>query len=325
MKIGGPASYVADVTTQDELQRVCENAKKLNQPIYAIGGGSNLIVHDEGFHGVIIHNKIPGIEVVSQDDVSTTIKAGSGEPWDALVSFAVDMGLSGIEAMSGIPGTVGAAPVQNIGAYGQELGDTFVSLQAYDLTTDQFLELSWEDCRFSYRQSIFRGEAIGKYIIINITLRLLKNQPEPPFYDSLQKYFDNKSITEYTVQTVRDAVLDIRLNKLPDPKILPNTGSFFKNVIVENWKVNDIRTTYPEMPAFPYDDTHQKISAGWLIEHCDLKGEVLHGMKVHDDNAVVLINQSATSYADLAAARDEIIATVRDKFQIILEQEPLEL
>lgn len=325
MRIGGPANYVADVTTRDELQQIYHNAKKLDQPVYVIGGGSNLIVVDKGFEGIIAHMKIPGIEIVADDTESTTVQAGAGEIWDNLVKYSVDNGLNGIAAMSGIPGTVGAAPVQNIGAYGQEIADTLVSLEAYDIHSDKFVTLSWEDCSFSYRNSIFRGAAAGKYIIVNVTIKLYKSSPEPPFYDSLQKRLDDLGVTTYTLQTIRDNVLGIRADKLPDPTLLPNAGSFFKNAIVENWKVNDMRIEYPDMPSYEMDDDHSKIPAGWLIENVDLKGATLSGMKVHDKNAVVLINESATGYADLAAAREDIIGAVRDKFQIILQQEPLEL
>lgn len=327
MKLGGNASYVADVTSPDDVQYVFHNRGKPIQPVYVIGGGSNLIAHDEGFPGIIILNKIMGIEIIDDNPSSTTVAVGGGESWDGLVKFTVDRNLSGIEAMSGIPGTVGAAPVQNIGAYGQELADTFVSLEAYDTTSDAFVTLKWEDCNFSYRSSIFRTTDIGRYVIIKVTLTLQKKLPEPPFYDALQKYLDTQGtdIRSVTVSTIRDAVLSIRANKLPDPTLLPNTGSFFKNAIVEKWKADDLLKTYVDMPTYPVDENHVKIPAGWLIETAELKGEVLHGMKVHDGNAVVLVNQSATSYADLAAAREEIVSTVRDKFQIALEQEPLEL
>ncbi len=325
MRLGGNASYVADVTNATELRQIYLNAKNISQPVYVVGGGSNLIAHDDGFKGVIVHNKIPSITVVSDDALSTTIKAGAGGPWDRLVMFAVEKNLSGIEAMSGIPGTVGAAPVQNIGAYGQELADTFVSLEAYDTTTDTFVQLSSEDCSFSYRHSIFRGDAAGRYVITHVTLRLLKKPLEPPFYGSLQKYFDDAGVTLYSANIIRDAVLAIRASKLPDPTKLPNAGSFFKNPIVEPWLADPIRAEYPDAPMYAMDEKRVKIPAGWLIEQCNLKGQVLHGMKVHEDNAVVLINESATTYQDLADARSEIISTVRDKFRITLEQEPLEL
>lgn len=327
MKLGGNANYVAEVTSTAELQQIYANSKKINQPVYVIGGGSNLIVHDEGFPGLIIHNKIMGITILEDGPESTTIKANGGESWDGLVKYAVDLNLSGIEAMSGIPGTVGAAPVQNIGAYGQELSTTFISLEAYDTTNDTFVTLQWDDCGFSYRNSIFRSTDAGRYIITSVTLTLYKKAPEAPFYDALEKYFAEHNIDSATatVQAIRDAVLKIRANKLPDPAKWPNSGSFFKNTVVETWKANDIKNTYDNLPTYPVDEGHVKIPSGWLIETCDLKGEVLHGMRVHDGNAVVLINESATSYNDLASARDEIIGAVRDKFQIILEQEPLEL
>ena len=325
MKIGGNANYVADVTTREELQQVYRNAKKLNQPVYIIGGGSNLIAHDEGFAGIIVHNKITGIEIIADDNQSTTIKSGGGEIWDDLAKFSVDHNLSGIEAMSGIPGTVGAAPVQNIGAYGQELADNFISLEAYDTERDEFVLLTWNDCGFSYRHSIFRGESQGRYAIYSITVKLLKKLLEPPFYDSLQKRFDTLHITSYTPQIIRDNVLAIRTDKLPDPIRLPNAGSFFKNPIIEQWQLDAIKADYPDVTAFSIDDGKYKVPAGWLIEASGLKGEVIQGIKVHEGNAVVLINQSAGSYTDLAAAREEIIGSVRDTFQIILEQEPLEL
>jgi UDP-N-acetylmuramate dehydrogenase len=325
MRIGGNASYVIEATTPQELLQAYVNAKNLQQQTYIIGGGSNLIAHDEGFKGVIIRNQIPGMSVVADDQDSTTIKAGGGETWDNLVAYSVERGLSGIEAMSRIPGTVGAAPVQNIGAYGQELADTLVSLEAYDIDNNRFVTLSWDDCGFSYRHSIFRGNALGKYAITSVTVKLYKKLPTPPFYDSLQKYFDDLGVTDFTPQSVRDAVTVIRSTKLPDPTILPNSGSFFKNAVVEDWQVDLLRATYPDMPSYQLGEKRSKVPAGWLIDQCDLKGKVFNGIKVHEGNAVVLINESAQSYEDLANARDEIIGMVRDKFQIMLTQEPLEL
>lgn len=327
MRIGGNANYVVDITSVEELQQLCQNSKKLGQPVYVIGGGSNLIAHDEGYPGVIIVNKIMGIEELEETETTMTIAAGAGEIWDNLVKYTVEKNLQGIEAMSGIPGTVGAAPVQNIGAYGQELTNTFVSLEAYDTQTDGFVTIAWEECNFAYRSSIFRTTASGRYIITRVTLTLNKKRPEPPFYDSVEKYLESKQIgtMAVTVQDIREAVLDIRSEKLPDPAVVPNTGSFFKNAIVENWQANDLSTNFPDVPTYTVDENHMKIAAGWLIENVNLKGEVLHGIKVHDKNAVVLINDSATGYADLAAAREQIITSVRDKFQIVLEQEPIEL
>lgn len=325
MRLGGPARFFADAHTIEELVGLYRNAKKLDQPVFIMGGGSNLIAHDEGFKGLVVRNAIQGFDILADNAESTTIKVGGGEIWDSVVERTVTRGLAGIEALSAIPGTTGAGPVQNIGAYGQEIADTFVSLEAYDTQTDQLVQLSWEDCGFSYRHSIFRGSAEGRYVILTVTLKLYKKAPEPPFYEALQKYLDKNNITDYSVQSIRNAVIDIRANKLPDPKVVANSGSFFKNSIVEAWKLKELQIEYEGMPSYKMDDEHFKVPTGWLIEETGLKGEVMHGMKVHTGNALVLINESASSYADLAAARDEIIAAVRDKFQITIEQEPLEV
>ncbi|MCA9335245.1 UDP-N-acetylmuramate dehydrogenase, partial [Candidatus Saccharibacteria bacterium] len=182
------------------------------------------------------------------------------------------------------------------------------------------------DCNFSYRSSIFRSTESGHYAILSVTLQFQKTPLQPPFYDSLQKRFDQNNITNFTPQIIRENVLAIRADKLPNPSTTPNAGSFFKNPIIEAWKVDDIRSNgYSDLPTYPVDETYMKIPAGWLIEQCDLKGEILHGIRIHDKNAVVLINQSATGYEDLKNAKDQIISAVSEKFQIILEQEPLEL
>ena len=325
MKLGGPARFFAEVHTPEELQATYQNAQAKQIPVFVIGGGSNLIAQDEGYQGLILRMRIPGFEVVKDDLNSTTIKIGAGENWDATVARTVDMNLSGIEAMSSIPGTVGAAPVQNIGAYGQEISGTMVSLEAYDTAENAFVTLQNEECEFNYRHSIFRGSQAGRYIITSITLELSKNQPSAPFYDSLQAYLDQHSISIYTHQSIRDAVIDIRKDKLPDPAVKPSAGSFFKNAIVEEWQLNDIRKTYPEVKAYAMGDGNFKLYTGWLIEQSGFKGQLLHGMRVNEKNCLVLINESATGYSDLAEARDEIIIKVRDTFRVEIEQEPLEI
>jgi len=325
MKLGGPARFMVEVRTSEEVRTVYDNAASKNIPIFILGGGSNVIARDEGFAGIVIRVRIPGFEIVADDINTTTIKIGAGENWDSVVKRSVDMHLSGIEAMSWIPGTAGAAPVQNVGAYGQEIADTLVSLEAYDSQTKSFVILQNEACGFAYRDSIFRGDQKGRYVITSITIKLSKSLPQPPFYDALQTYFDAHNINIFTQEIVRDAVIAIRTDKLPDPTITPNTGSFFKNAIVENWQLAELQQTYPEMRVFDMGNGTSKVPTGWLIEQTGLKGHTLHGMRVHDKNALVLINESATGYADLAAARDEIIGAVRDKFRIQIEQEPLEL
>lgn len=325
MKLGGSARFMTDALTPEDVQNICHNAKAQNLPIFILGGGSNTIVRDEGFNGIVIRNRIPGFTTTEDTPASATLRIGAGENWDSVVARAVDMNLVGIEALSNIPGTAGAAPVQNIGAYGQELSDTLEFVDAYDTETDTFVALSAADCGLSYRHSIFRGDASGRYVITAITLKLYKSLPLPPFYKALEDYFAAHNITIFTPQSIRDAVIAIRADKLPDPTKQPNTGSFFKNAIVEDWLLNDLKQTYPDIPTYDMPDGTYKVPTGWLIEQTGLKGQTLHGMHVHDKNALVLINESATSYADLAEARDEIITAVRDKFRITIEQEPLEI
>lgn len=325
MRLGGNARFMTEAHTPEEVAEVYRNAKAQNLPIFVLGGGSNIIVHDEGFNGIVIRNRIPGFDIVEDSASSTTIRIGAGENWDEVVKRTVDMRLNGIEAMSAIPGTAGAAPVQNVGAYGQEIADTLVSLEAYDSATDSFVVLQNADCGFSYRHSIFRGDAIGRYVVTAITLKLYKASPQPPFYKAIEDYFAANNITIFTPQIIRDAVIKIRADKLPDPNVTPNTGSFFKNALVEDWQLTDLRKEYPDIPTYDMPDGKFKVPTGWLIEQTGLKGKTLHGMRVHDKNALVLINESAASYSDLAAARDEISGAVRDQFRITIEQEPLEI
>lgn len=325
MKLGGNARFMTDVHTPDEIAAVYRNSKQQQLPVFILGGGSNIIVRDEGFNGIVVRNRIPGFDIVDDQPTATTLRIGAGEEWDNVVARTVDMHLTGIEAMSAIPGTAGAAPVQNVGAYGQEIADVLVSLEAYDSETDSFVVLQNADCEFSYRHSIFRGSAMGRYVITAITISLFKSAPQPPFYGAVQTYLNDNGITLVTPQVIRDAVIAIRTNKLPDPAVTPNTGSFFKNAVIEDWQLADLRTEYPDVPTYDMPDGRFKVPTGWLIEQCGYKGKSLHGMRVHNKNALVLINESATNYANLASARDEIIGAVRDKFRITIEQEPLEV
>jgi UDP-N-acetylmuramate dehydrogenase len=325
MRLGGPARFMVDVHSIDEVISVYENANSKNIKVWVLGGGSNTIVNDAGFDGLVIHNRIKGIDLVEDTPSYSVYKVGGGEIWDDFVKKTVDDKLSGIEALSAIPGTVGASPVQNIGAYGQEVSDCITSVEVYDTHDRNIKSLSPSECKFSYRHSIFRGEATGSYFIVSVTFKLSKNAPSPPFYDAVQKYLDDKSVSFYTSQAIRDAVMAIRFEKLPDPNVQPNSGSFFKNAIIEDWLFNDLIKKYPDMPNYQMPDKMHKIPTGWLIEMCGYKGKVIQGIKIHDKNALVLINQSAQSYGDLDYARSEIKGAVRDMFQINIEQEPLEI
>ena len=325
MKLGGEARYMATVDSASDVVSLYRNARKENLPIFVLGGGSNVITHDEVFEGIVLLNKIKGFEVISETDETTDVKIGAGEVWDEVVEKSIGLGLQGIEAMSGIPGTAGAAPVQNVGAYGQEIADTLISLEAYDSKTDTIVTISADECDFSYRNSIFRDKEKGRYCILNITLRLNKAESKPPYYASLQRYIDENDIREVNLSVIRVAVLNIRSEKLPDPAELPSAGSFFKNALVEKWKLEELQKEYSDIPNYAMSDGKYKIPTGWLIDKAGLRGYRSHGMRVYEKNALVLVNDSATGYDDLAAIREEIVQIVFDKFGIKIEQEPLEL
>jgi UDP-N-acetylmuramate dehydrogenase len=325
MKLGGNARFMADIHSRDELAEVYKNASVQNLPVFILGDGSNTIVKDNGYNGLVIRLRIPGFEVVAEDINSKTIKIGAGEEWDSVVQRTVDMGLSGIENMSRIPGTAGAAPVQNIGAYGQELADTMQSLEAFDSQTNTFITMQNSDCGFSYRNSIFRSKQFGRYAIVSITIKLSKNMPQPPFYDSLQRYLDANDIKLFTVDVIRNAITEIRKSKIPNPADMPNSGSFFKNATIEKWQLDELQAKYPDLKAFDMGSGTYKVYTGWLIEKAGLKGVLINGIRVYEKNTLVLVNESATSYADLATARDEVAGKVRNMFRIQIEQEPIEI
>ncbi len=325
MKLGGETRYMATAYSAGDVVSLYRNARKENLPIFVLGGGSNVITHDDVFEGIVLLNKIKGFEVISETDETTDVKIGAGEVWDEVVEKAIGLGLQGVEAMSGIPGTAGAAPVQNVGAYGQEIADTLISLEAYDSKTDTIVTIFADECDFSYRNSIFRDKEKGRYCILNITLRLNKAEPKPPYYASLQRYIDENDIREVNLSVIRVAVLNIRSEKLPDPAELPSAGSFFKNALVEKWKLEELQREYSDIPNYAMSDGRYKIPTGWLIDKAGLRGYRSHGMRVYEKNALVLVNDSATGYDDLAAIREEIVQIIFDKFGIKIEQEPLEL
>lgn len=326
MQLGGTAKNVVEVRSRADVAEAVRYANENSMKWYALGGGSNTLAHDGEYDGLIILNKIPGFEILedqSGDDV--VISVGAGEIWDDFVRRTVDMGLSGVECLSAIPGTVGAAPVQNIGAYGQEAASTVVSVNAYDTKENIFTTIENKDCHFSYRYSIFRGSEAERYIITSVTFSLTHDVLQPPFYAGIQRYLDAHNIHDYSPQTLRNVVMKIRFDKLPDPKKLPNTGSFFKNAVVPLDVANRIIAEFPDAPHYDMPDDMVKIPTGWLIEQTGLRGTTRHGMHIHDKNALVLINESAASYGDLAKARQEIIDAVKKKFAITIDQEPLEI
>jgi len=338
MRLGGKARYVLEVATRGEVQEAFEFAKEHNLPVWVMGGGANTIGRDEGFDGVILLNRLKGIfwqnndklidirdlDEKTLDNNEAIFTAMGGEVWDDLVQVACDLGYSGIEAMSMIPGTVGAAPVQNIGAYGQDMAGVIEWVEAYDTRSDTFVTLDKSEMGMGYRHTRFNhGEDAGRFFIISVTLKLRKGELQPPFYNSLQRYIDNMHETNFSPSNIRRMICEIRSEKLPDPKEVASAGSFFKNVIVDSNGADEAEAK--GIPVWKNGDGSGKINSGWLIEACGLKGAEISGFKVSDKAALVLINESAKTYADLDEARSKIIKAVRDKFGYTLEQEPVEI
>ena len=348
MRLGGPARYVLEIETPEELADAYFFAHQQNLPTFILGYGANTLGHDEGFNGCIIINRMRGIfeenftstgdapgggpplsvsemgeEKARQDPSSEVrLKVMGGEYWDNVVEYACNKGLTGIEALSKIPGLAGAAPVQNIGAYGQEIADCLVSIEAYDSATNTFVTLSHDDLNFSYRHSILNSTQKNRYFVISITLELSPGQMPRPFYNSIEQYAKDHDITDFTPAGIRQIVSAIRADKLPDPLEKASAGSFFKNIYLD-----DAATEAAEAKGYPVHrgKDGNKINSGWLIEQAGFKGKLLHGIRVNDKACLVLINESATSYNDLAAARGEITSKIYDKFGYWLEQEPVEI
>lgn len=360
MRIGGPARFVITVTSKEEIPEAYQFAKERNLPVCVLGGGANTFAKDEDFDGVIILDRIMGIsevenpEVESSEDESSGgessegknpegknseggdiayFKAYGGEQWDDLVTYVSERGYSGIEAMAGIPGTAGAAPVQNIGAYGQEVTQVIVSVDAYDTKTGEFVVIPASEMKMSYRKSIFNsGENVGRYFIYATTVRVKKGQLNPPFYRSLQAYVDEHHETDFSPLNIARMVKAVRNSKLPDPEKIASAGSFFKNVYLTDEEADEAeargiqvwRNAKEVGPDSPEKRTNL-VNSGWLLEEAGLKGKVFHGMKVSEKAALILINEDAKTYADLAAAREEIANIVFEKFGFRIEQEPDEI
>lgn len=321
MRLGGPARYVVEVESYDDVAEAFGFARQFGLPTFALGYGANTIGHDEGFNGVVVINRMLGI-----DEKPTVggvrLKIMGGEYWDDVVAYACKKGLTGIEALSKIPGLAASAPVQNIGAYGQEIADTLVEIDVFDTSDSSYKTLSKSDLKFSYRKSILNTTNINRYFVISITLDLKSGEMPRPFYNSIEQYMKEHSISDCSPQSIRQIVSAIRDSKLPDPMEQASSGSFFKNIYLDNNEA--LIAESKGYPVYRGKDGN-KINSGWLIDQAGLKGRLLHGMRVSEKAPLVLINESARGYNDLKAARAEIVAKVYDKFGYWLEQEPVEL
>lgn len=324
MRLGGNAQYLAEVNKAQDLPELVQWAQSQHLPIIMIGRGSNIVWRDEGFNGLVLVNKVSGRDVISEDNHGVVVRVGGGENWDKLVDWSVTKKLTGIEYMSLIPGTAGAAPVQNIGAYGGELSSTLLELEAYDLSTSALIRLQNHDCNFSYRSSRFKTTDKNRFLITSVTLNLRKSNPTPPFYETLQSYLDEHNISEYKPKNIREAVIAIRNSKLPDPEKIPNNGSFFTNPVIDQAKFDSLKQARPDIKAWPTSDGRYKLAAGWLVEQAGFKGvrDDQTGMATWPAQALVLVNENAKHTADLLAFKQKIVDKVQAMFGVVLEQEP---
>lgn len=324
MGLGGTAAYLVDIATREEVAEALRWAKARKLPAVMIGGGSNIVWGDAGFPGLVMVDKIPGYEAREEDGINMRLSIGSGELWDSMVERSVAAGLTGIESLSLIPGTTGATPIQNVGAYGQEISQTLVSVEAFDTQTNDFVTIVGDNCGFSYRNSRFKGADRGRFYITGVNLLLRKGNPKPPFYGTLQAYLEEHKITEYTPMAIRQAVIDIRSSKLPDPAVVRNTGSFFANPIINNEQLLSLSAKFTGIPNWPVSDNTVKLSAAWLIAQSGFNDyhDNETGMATWPKQPLVLVNEKAKSTADLLKFKQKIVDAVQAKFGITLEQEP---
>ena len=282
-----------------------------------LGGGSNILLSRD-FPGLVIKNSIPGIEVLQEDEDHVRLCAGAGEVWHTFVLYCVERGYGGVENLSLIPGQVGAAPMQNIGAYGVELESTCEQVEALHLITGEAVRFSRQECAFGYRDSIFKNRYKGQFLITAVTFRLFKKPRFETSYGDLRRTLDAMGVTEVSVKAVSDAVIRIRSSKLPDPSRMGNAGSFFKNPVLSLARFRRLATVHPEMPHYPQPSGDVKVPAAWLIEQCGWKGRRLGRAGVHEAHALVLVNRGGATGIEILQLADAIRASVRQRFEIDL-------
>jgi UDP-N-acetylmuramate dehydrogenase len=313
------AKFFVEVKSEAELQELLGKEEFKNNERLFLGGGSN-VLFTKDWDGIVILNKLKGIEILEDNQDDVIIKSMSGEIWHDLVLFAVERKLWGIENLSFVPGTVGAAPMQNIGAYGGELKNVLENVEAIDIASGIKKVFSRDECELGYRDSIFKNVIKGKYFITAVTLRLSKIEKKNISYKVLREHLEQNKIVVKEPKDVSDAVTYIRKTKLPDPKVLGNAGSFFKNVFVDNAKLKELQVKYPDMPYFTEGEAI-KIPSGWLVEECGWKGKKVGNAGVHERQALVLVNHGGASGQEIKALSDEIIDAVFKKFGLKLVPE----
>jgi UDP-N-acetylmuramate dehydrogenase len=330
-QIGGPARWFAEAVSEDDIVSGVAFAAENRLPLFILGGGSNLLVSDAGFPGVVLRIALTGIASTHDND-RFLVSAAAGEDWDGLVAYAVAANAAGVECLSGIPGTVGGTPVQNVGAYGQEVSQTIVTVRAFDRKTLQFIDLHASDCGFSYRRSIFNSSERERYVVTRVDYALHKDGPASIVYADLARYFASRNGAAPTLAEVRDAVRSIRAQKgmllVSGDADCRSAGSFFKNPVVPvtilDSLAKELGIQKQSIPAYPAQDGEVKLSAAWLIERAGYqKGFALGNAGISSRHTLALINRGGASAAEIVSLRDRLTDTIASRFGIRLEPEPV--
>ncbi|MFD1551078.1 UDP-N-acetylenolpyruvoylglucosamine reductase [Putridiphycobacter roseus] len=314
------AKYFARFRSIKDLQDILADPIIKSQEILVLGGGSNLLFTKD-FEGIVLKNELIGIYKVKEDKDHVWVEAMAGEEWHNLVLFAIDNDFGGIENLSLIPGSVGAAPMQNIGAYGVEIKDVFHELEAIHIETGEMVRFTKKRCKFGYRESIFKHILKGQYIITSVTLKLTKNHDTNTTYGAIEKQLWENNVKDPTIKHISDTVIDIRKSKLPDPALIGNSGSFFKNPVISLSKFEKLLEKYPDIAHYKLPNQQIKLAAGWLIEQAGWKGKTFENYGVHKNQALVLVNYGGAEGKDIYNLSEEILKDIKAKFNIVLERE----
>jgi UDP-N-acetylmuramate dehydrogenase len=313
------ARYFVEIGHEDELVELFMDPQWQQIERLVLGGGSNMLFVND-FDGLVIRMNIRGIEHrINHNEVF--VEAGAGEVWNDLVNFCVAREYAGVENLSLIPGSVGASPIQNIGAYGVELKDVLYSCQAFEIATGTFRKFTNEDCRFGYRDSIFKNELKEKYIITSVKFKLSLISNLNLKYGAIEQELTNHGITNPTIKDVSHVVSHIRVSKLPDPSTIGNAGSFFKNPVIPKDQFEQVYSKFPEVVNYPAADGQVKLAAGWLIEQCGWKGKVVGHTGTWKNQALVLVNHGGATGEEVYSLSSQIIDSVYRKFGVLLERE----
>jgi UDP-N-acetylmuramate dehydrogenase len=314
------ADYFIEIRSEQELQGLLSGLDCGEKPIFILGGGSNVLFVDD-FEGLVVRIAITGKRVDKKTEDHVWLTFGAGEDWHEVVRYCVQKGWGGIENLSLIPGTAGAAPIQNIGAYGVELQDVFASLEAIEIATGEKRSFNKQECEFGYRDSIFKNELKNRYAITGVTLKLSLNPAVNTSYGSIKDELAERGITEPTIANISDVVIDIRNRKLPNPATLANAGSFFKNPVIKNSKYKALKNKYSQMPGYAVGNSYTKVPAGWLIEQAGWKGKISGNAGTYEQQALVIVNRGGATGKEILGLAKKIQKSVRETFNIQLVPE----